>query len=109
MEISSLSKGLQIKITLKQGVTMITEHKTQDRVTDDTFVLVTVSGGIVGQVEFYYGSEQALLALASFVKEMNIERQDAVIYNRKGFFANAKDFLDDNDQFVIDPYIFDKK
>jgi hypothetical protein len=88
---------------------MTEEHKTKDQTLGNIFVLITVSGGIVNEVVFYFEAEQALLALASFVKEMNIERQDAVIYNRKGFFANAKDFLDDNDQYVINPYIFDKK
>ena len=81
----------------------------QNKTIEDTFVLITVSGGVISDVVFYFEAKEALLALASFVKEMNIERQDAVIYNRKGYFANAKDFLDDNDQYIIDPYIFDRK
>jgi len=81
----------------------------QNKTIEDAFVLITVSGGVINDVVFYFGAKEALLALASFVKEMDIERQDAVIYNRKGYFANAKEFLDDNDQFTIDPYIFDKK
>lgn len=81
------------------------EHLRQNNI----FVLITVKGGIVDQVSFFNESEQALLALAAFVKKMNIENDDAVVYNQKGFFANAKDFLDDNDQFVINSYIFGRK
>ena len=85
------------------------KQKVQNLTLEDTFVLITISGGVVNEVVFYFEAKEALLALASFVKEMNIERQDAVIYNTKGFFANAKDFLDDNEQYVINPYIFDRK
>ena len=109
MEIIRLSKDLKIKHALKKGDTMTVEQKKQDKIIGDTFVLITVSGGIIIEVVFYFEAKEALLALASFVKEMNIERQDAVIYNRQGYFANAKDFLDDNVQYIIDPYIFDRK
>ncbi len=85
------------------------KQKVPNLTLEDTFVLITISGGVVNEAVFYFEAEDALIALASFVKEMDIERQDAVIYNRKGFFANAKDFLDDNDQYIIDPYIFDRK
>lgn len=88
---------------------MVVKPKKQNKTIEDTFVLITVSGGIVNDVVFFFDAKDALLELASFVKEMDFERQDAVIYNRQGYFANAKDFLDDNDQFAIDPYIFDRK
>ena len=63
-------------------------------------VLVTVTGGIIERVTFFDSKSLALRVLAHFVKRMNPEEDDAAVFSRKGLVANAKDFLDENDQFV---------
>ncbi len=67
-----------------------------------THVLVTVSGGIIDQVTFHGSKSEALRAIASFVKVMNPEEDDAAVFNERGLVVNAKDFLDENDQFTDD-------
>ena len=64
------------------------------------YVLVTVSGGIISEVYFYVGRLRAIQSLAEFVKAMNPEKDDAAVYSPEGMIANAKDFLDENDQYV---------
>lgn len=63
-------------------------------------VLVTVSGGIISEVFFYASLVRALQTLAEYVKTMNPERDDAAVYAPEGMISNAKDFLNDNDQYV---------
>ena len=63
-------------------------------------VLVTVTGGIIERVTFFDSKSLALRVLAHFVKRMNPEEDDAAVFSRKGLVANAKDFLDEDDQFV---------
>ena len=63
-------------------------------------ILVTVSGGIIDQVTFFECRPKALRALASFVKGMDPEEDDAAVYDPKGLVANAKNFLDETDQFI---------
>jgi hypothetical protein len=64
------------------------------------YVLVTVSGGIISEVYFYVGISRAIQSLAEFVKAMNPEKDDAGVYGPEGMIANAKNFLDENDQYV---------
>lgn len=63
-------------------------------------VLVTVAGGIIEQVIFFENPKMALKALATYVKTINMEHQDAAVYGPDGFIANAKHFLDDEDNFI---------
>lgn len=65
-----------------------------------TQVLVTVSGGIIEQVTFYEDPSEAIQNLAKYVKHMNPEKNDAAVYSPDGMIANAKDFLDEQDQFL---------
>jgi hypothetical protein len=67
-----------------------------------THVLVTVSRGIIGQVTFFNSALPAVRALAAFVKGMNVHDDDAAVFGPKGLVANAKSFLDENDQFIED-------
>ena len=67
-----------------------------------THVLVTVTGGIIERVTFFDSKPQAVRVLQYFVKNMNPEEDDAAVFNRQGLVANAKDFLDENDQFTDD-------
>ncbi len=67
-----------------------------------THVLVTVTGGIIERVTFFDTKSLALRVLAYFVKRMNPEEDDAAVFNRQGLVANAKDFLDESDQFTED-------
>ena len=66
-----------------------------------THVLVTVSRGIIEQVTFYDNAALAIRALSAFVKGMNTQDDDAAVYGSEGLVANAKDFLDENDQFFL--------
>jgi hypothetical protein len=63
-------------------------------------VLVTVTGGIIERVTFFDSKSLALRVLAHFIKRMNPEEDDGAVFSRKGLVANAKDFLDEDDQFV---------
>ena len=79
-----------------------------------THVLVTVSGGIINRVTFFDCRPKALRALASFVKEMDPEEQDAAVFGPKGLVANAKNFLDETDHFIegstlTDGWVSDKE
>jgi hypothetical protein len=65
-----------------------------------THVLVTVTGGIIERVTFFDSKALALRVLAYFVKRMNPEEDDAAVYDPKGLVANAKNFLDEADQFI---------
>lgn len=67
-----------------------------------THVLVTVTGGIIERVTLFESKSLALTVLAHFVKRMNPEEDDAAVFNAQGLVANAKDFLDENDQFTED-------
>jgi hypothetical protein len=62
-------------------------------------VLVTVWSGVIDQVTFFDDASEAILALAEHVKSMDIEKQDAAVFGPDGMTANAKDFLDENDQY----------
>ena len=62
-------------------------------------VLVTVNRGIIGQVQFFDDAEVAIRALSKFVKGMDIENEDAVLYDHDGLIANAKHFLDDQEAY----------
>jgi len=63
-------------------------------------VLITISRGIIRDAVFFDDPRMAVLALSKFVKNMNPEDDDAAVYGDNGFVANAKDFLDENDEYV---------
>ena len=63
-------------------------------------VLVTISRGIIEQALFFDDPEMGIKALSDYVKEMNPEHDDAALYDTEGFIANAKHFLDDNDEYI---------
>jgi len=65
-----------------------------------TQVLVTTSKGIIEQVEFCDDARMAVRALSRYVKSMNVEHDDAALYDSKGLIANAKHFLDDQDEYI---------
>jgi len=64
------------------------------------YVLVTVSGGIIDEVTFYDEQLMAIQQLSAYVKAMNPEHHDAAVYGPGGMIANAKAFLDENDQYI---------
>jgi len=72
-------------------------------------VLITVSGGIVDRVEFYNDAETAVQALSEYVKTMEAEENDAAVYGPDGMIANAKGFLDENDQYVDNRQVIPEK
>ena len=61
--------------------------------------LITISRGIIDQVVFFEDPGPAIQALSDHVKAMNPEHDDAALYDTEGFIANAKHFLDDNDEY----------
>jgi len=66
-----------------------------------TYALITVSAGIIDQVAFFDSVQQAIRALADFVKGINpLDDNDAAVFGPEGLVANAKNFLDENDQFI---------
>ena len=64
------------------------------------YILVTVSKGIIDEVIFYDKQLMAIRELSIYVKAMNPEHNDAALYDSVGMIANAKDFLDENDQYI---------
>jgi len=68
------------------------------------YVLATTSGGIINQMIYFDDGPKAVYALSEFVKTMNIEEDDAAVYDPDGMIANAKVFLDENDQYVDNSY-----
>ena len=64
------------------------------------YVLVTVSGGIIDEVKFYDEQLMAIQQLSAYVRGMNPENHDAAVYGPGGMIANAKAFLDENDQYI---------
>jgi hypothetical protein len=65
-----------------------------------TYVLVTVSRGLIDQVTFFDRALPAVRALADFVKGMNVQDDDAAVFGPKGLIAKAECFLDENDEFM---------
>jgi len=65
-----------------------------------THVLVTVSSGVIDQVSFFDTALLAVKALADFVKGMNVQDDDAAVFGPKGLVANAKNFLDEDEEFI---------
>ena len=65
-----------------------------------THVLVTVSSGVIDQVSFFDNAPLAVKALADLVKGMNVQDDDAAVFGPRGLVANAKTFLDENDEFT---------
>ena len=63
-------------------------------------VLVTVARGIIEQAIFFDDPKMAVKALGKYVKAMNVEHHDAAVYGPDGFIANAKHFLDDQDEYM---------
>ena len=64
------------------------------------YVLILLSGGIIDQVTFYDEAHRAVTNLSDYVKAMDPEKHDAAVYGPDGMIANAKLFLDENDQFI---------
>ena len=64
-----------------------------------TQVLITLSRGIIEDAIFFEDTATAIRALSDHVKAMDPEHDDAALYDREGFIANAKHFLDDEDEF----------
>ena len=65
-----------------------------------TYALIWLSGGIIEQVTFFNSQLQALKTLAEFVRDMDLHDDDAAVFGPKGLVANAKDFLDEENQFI---------
>ena len=65
-----------------------------------SYVLVTVSRGIIDRVSFLDNALTAVKALADFVKGMNAQDDDAAVFGPKGLVASAKTFLDEDDEFI---------
>ena len=62
-------------------------------------VLVTISRGIIEQALFFDDPEKGIKALSDHVKGMDPEHDDAALYDTEGLIANAKQFLDENDEY----------
>jgi len=60
-------------------------------------VLVIVDSGIIDSVDFFNGKKKAVNALKAFTEDMNEEKHDAAVYNEKGFVANAKMYMKEED------------
>ena len=56
------------------------------------YVLITLFEGIIDQVTFYDSPYVAVANLAKYTKDMNPEKNDAVVYGPDGIVANAKIF-----------------
>jgi hypothetical protein len=64
-----------------------------------TQVLITLSRGIIEEAFLFEDPGLAIRALSDHVRNMDPEHDDAALYDRKGFIANAKHFLNDDDGY----------
>ena len=71
------------------------------------YVLITLLEGIINQVTFYDSPYVAVANLAKYVKDMNPERNDAIVYGSDGIVANAKIFMDEDGQFIHGASVID--
>ena len=67
-----------------------------------THVLIWLSGGIIEQVTFFDSKLQAVKTLADFVKGMDLHDDDAAVFGPEGLVANAKNFLDEDNELIED-------
>ncbi len=67
-----------------------------------THALIWLAGGIIDRVTFFDSELQALKTLAEFVKGMDLHDDDAAVFGPEGLVANAKEFLDENNEFIED-------
>ena len=72
------------------------------------YVLITLFEGIIDKVTFYEYPYVAVANLAKYVKDMNPEKDDAVVYGPDGIVANAKIFLDEDGQFIHGASVIDR-
>jgi hypothetical protein len=79
--------------------------KVNNGVYNQGYVLIAISGKDTTLVQFYNDPTVAVRDLSEFVKEMNPETDDAVLYQLYDLIAYAKDFLDQNNQFIPDVVI----
>ena len=70
--------------------------------------MIWLSGGIIEKVTFFDSKLQALKTLADFVKGMDLHDDDAAVFGPEGLVANAKDFLDENNEFIEDNDLINK-
>jgi hypothetical protein len=63
------------------------------------YVLIILHKGFVKKVKFFHDGKSAIIALSEFVKIMNVEHNDASLYDIDGLVANAKHFLDEKDRY----------
>ena len=71
------------------------------------YVLIIMFEGIIDMVTFYDDPYVAVANLAKYVKDMNPEKNDAAIYGPDGIVANAKNFLDEDGQFIHGASVID--
>jgi len=65
-----------------------------------TYVFIKVYGGLVDDVAFFEDAHVAMKELADFVRDMNPQDDDGWVFSLEGMIANAKTFLDENDEFI---------
>ncbi len=85
---------------------MAVEKKNQDQEFEHITVLITIAGGLIYDVKFYKEPMSALTALSDFVQHMDVEHEDAGVYNAHKLIANSKDFLNENDEFIENSWVF---
>lgn len=83
-------------------------HWVKIRKLETCYVLITLSGGLIDQVKFYEEAIAAVTALSGFVKTMDVENEDAGVYGKDRLISNAKDFLDENDEFTENSGVFER-
>ncbi len=64
-----------------------------------TYVLITLSRGIIDNAVFFEDPESAIQALSNHVRDMDPEHDDAALYDTNGLVANTRHFLDEQDRF----------
>ena len=72
------------------------------------YALIWLSGGIIEKVTFFDSKLKALMILEDFVKNMDVHDDDASVFGLEGQVANAKDFLDENNEFIQNDDLINK-
>ena len=62
-----------------------------------SYVLITISGGLIERVTFYDQASGAIRELYGYVKTMNPEENDAAVYGPDELIANANIFMNERE------------
>ena len=71
------------------------------------YVFVKAYSGLIDEATYFNDAKTAIKALANFAKTMKAEKDDGSVFGPDGLIANAKHFMDENDQYIGDDQLIE--